>query len=125
MFSYCRYAIIPMSYRNWHQYEVQSHDGHVPYVLALFSAKVLEWQEQVPTKPGFMAESLFLLAKKEGVEKKVICRKYCSCNSHMDRDNNMDSFKETPLMEIERLDQNMIDSCTFFMNMLRHIFSIT
>ena len=83
MFSYCRYAIIPMSYRNWHQFEVQSHDGHVPYVLALFSAKVLEWQEQVPTKPGFMAESLFLLAKKEGVEKKVIYREYCSCDRQL------------------------------------------
>lgn len=95
-----------MSYRNWHRFEVTSHDGHVPYVLALFSAKVLEWQEQVPTKPGFMAESLFLLAKKEGVEKKVIVVN----NVHVISNEwtvtwiVLRTCKETTLMEILRLD---------------------
>ena len=57
--------MIPLSFSNWHS-PSSSHDNHVPYVMALFSAKVIEWQEHVPTKPGFLSESLFLLARKKG-----------------------------------------------------------
>jgi calpain-15 len=73
-----RYAVMPLSFRNLYKNgqglldTAASHDGHViPYVLALFAAKVVEWQEQVSTKPGFLAESLFLLARKIGKKDRV------------------------------------------------------
>jgi calpain-15 len=70
---------MPLSFRNLYKNgqglldTAASHDGHViPYVLALFAAKVVEWQEQVSTKPGFLAESLFLLARKIGKKDRAL-----------------------------------------------------
>ncbi|XP_019854429.1 PREDICTED: calpain-15-like [Amphimedon queenslandica] len=59
-----RYSVIPLSFKNWHA--TLSHESPVPYVIGLFSAKVIEWVERAPTKPGYLSESLFLLARKEG-----------------------------------------------------------
>ena len=43
----------------------QSEEGFVPYVVALFSARELAY-ENVTTRPGFLPESLMLLAEKIG-----------------------------------------------------------
>ena len=45
-------------------------DGAIPYVAAVFSAQELVY-ESIMTGPGFLAESLFLLAEKIGKASKV------------------------------------------------------
>ena len=43
----------------------QEEEGAVPYVVAVFSAQELVY-ESVTTRPGFLPESLMLLAEKIG-----------------------------------------------------------
>ena len=74
--------MVPLSFSNWHS-PSSSNDNHVPYVMALFSAKVIEWQEHVPTKPGFLSESLFLLARKKGTFQMVKYIKFCEIVVHV------------------------------------------
>ena len=48
----------------------------IPYTVALFSARELYYENHVLTRPGFLAESLYLLAEKIGTKSKVSCRKH-------------------------------------------------
>lgn len=43
-------------------------DG-VPYVVALHTGREVFYREHVTTRPGFLAESLFLLAKMKNAKK--------------------------------------------------------
>ena len=45
--------------------DIKSEEGSVPYVVAVFSAQELAY-ENVTTRPGFLPESLMLLAEKIG-----------------------------------------------------------
>ena len=45
--------------------EQESEEGAIPYVVAVFSAQELVY-ESVTTRPGFLPESLMLLAEKIG-----------------------------------------------------------
>ena len=56
-----------------------SDEGSIPYVVALFCARNLDY-DYVLTRPGFMAESLYVLAQSYGtvsevrlVSSKAIC----------------------------------------------------
>ena len=51
--------------------EEQEEEG-LTHTTALFAAKPLLYSSSLWTSPGFMAESLFLLALKEGNKMKVI-----------------------------------------------------
>ena len=72
---YCypyRYAVLPLSFKKWYQHSETSSDSQdAAYVIALFSSKVLEWDENLPTRPGFLRESLYLSGKKFGKSKEV------------------------------------------------------
>lgn len=46
-------------------HQQQSGEGAIPYVVAVFSAQELAY-ESVTTRPGFLPESLMLLAEKIG-----------------------------------------------------------
>lgn len=43
----------------------------VPYVVALHTGREVLYRENVTTRPGFLAESLFLLMKKKGKKSNV------------------------------------------------------
>ena len=47
----------------------------IPYTVALFSARELYYENHVLTRPGFLAESLYLLAEKCGTKSQVSCHK--------------------------------------------------
>lgn len=83
-----KYAILPLSFCNWRPHSVkftspgsnrsrrstktsQLDEGSTPYTVALFSARELYYDEHVLTRPGFLAESLFLLAEKHGTKSEV------------------------------------------------------
>ena len=51
-------------------------DESIPYTVALFSARELYYENLVLTRPGFLAESLYLLAEKIGTKSRVSCRKH-------------------------------------------------
>ena len=61
----------------------QSEEGFVPYVVAVFSAQELAY-ENVTTRPGFLPESLMLLADKIGKATEVYTRMYhhIYCTTH-------------------------------------------
>lgn len=63
------YAVLPLGFTHWHAKEQLS---DFSYVLALFSAKGVIVDDHVTTQPGFMTESLFLLAHKLGTIVKVV-----------------------------------------------------
>jgi len=80
-----KYAILPLSFCNWRPHSVKFtspgsnrsrrstktsklDEGSTPYTVALFSARELYYDEHVLTRPGFLAESLFLLAEKHGTK---------------------------------------------------------
>ena len=62
-----------------HERQFSKQDS-VPYVVAVFSAQELAY-ENVTTRPGFLPESLVLLAEKIGKVTQVWC--YSVCNLHV------------------------------------------
>ena len=48
----------------------------IPYTVALFSARELYYENQVLTRPGFLAESLYHLADKCGTKSQVSCHNH-------------------------------------------------
>ena len=71
------YVLLPLAFNHWRQLpgvrvmEEQEEEG-LTHTTALFAAKPLLYSSSLWTSPGFMAESLFLLALKEGNKMKVI-----------------------------------------------------
>ena len=76
-FDHFRYVILPLSFNHWHRPIVfglessprqryKQEENSVPCVISLSSSQDLNWEAHVPTKPGFLAEALFLLADKSG-----------------------------------------------------------
>ena len=66
------YAVLPFAFRHWHnQAEMGEEVGDISYVLAMFSARSVDIEGHRTTHPGFMAESIFLLAEKFGKVLKV------------------------------------------------------
>ncbi len=82
-----KYAILPLSFSHYDQPldKLQGRDGNssnghhrrnsedkgaIPYVVALFSARNVIFYP-VLTRPGFRAESLFILAQKDGAKSEV------------------------------------------------------
>lgn len=79
-----KYAILPLAFNHWlHHSQDSSLKSHttglkkrssdsnsdansVPYVVALHTGREVTYHEHVATRPGFLAESLFLLAKTSG-----------------------------------------------------------
>ena len=68
------YAILPLAFNHWDLFtrvrssSVSSEEsvvtGSKPYVVALHSSKKVQYQDRAMTRPGFLAESIFLLAHK-------------------------------------------------------------
>ena len=68
------YAILPLAFNHWDLLSSKAilHSpsssaphklvGSKPYVLALHSSKKLQYQDHTVTRPGFLPESIFLLA---------------------------------------------------------------
>lgn len=104
-----RYAILPLAFNHWlhhsHQEDkrsppadAESSDTHtrkriasendcgtksVPYVVALHTGREVYYREHVSTRPGFLAESLFLLMKTNGKRSSVslVCTLECLLTS--------------------------------------------
>ena len=77
-----QYAILPLSFSHWDLTSItktrttslgghcarlsvsepQPHPGSKPYVVALYSGKEIQYRSHTITRPGFLAESIFLLA---------------------------------------------------------------
>ena len=74
------YAVLPLGFTHWHMREQV---GDLFYFLALFSAKGVVFDDHVTTQPGFMAESLFLLAHKSGTIVQVMLKVSFSVNSFL------------------------------------------
>lgn len=76
------YVILPLAFNHYQHHQrtdkrrektsgqEESEDGAIPYVAAVFSAQEVVY-ENITTGPGFLAESLFLLAEKIGKVSKV------------------------------------------------------
>ena len=96
-----RYLILPLAFNHYRHYTGKSgslpersagkeeveegrevggrgsrEEGAVPYVLAMFSAQELVY-ESVSTRPGFLPESLMLLAEKSGKVTQVYIYIHC------------------------------------------------
>ena len=70
--------------------ERRREEGAIPYVLAVFSARELVY-ENVSTSPGFLPESLMLLAEKTGRVTEVgscvcACQKGFATSNHFSTD---------------------------------------
>ena len=80
-----KYAILPLSFCHWRPPSVKLtssgsdpkrkraktsrvDEESIPYTVALFSARELYYENLVLTRPGFLAESLYLLAEKIGTK---------------------------------------------------------
>ena len=78
-----QYAILPLAFNHWDLSSIAKPitrgqttrsggvKGSKPYVVALYSAKAIQYQSNVTTRPGFLAESIFLLASKAHAKSKV------------------------------------------------------
>ena len=85
-----RYVILPLAFNHWPPPQANlittsalrrtglrgntrliKEEGSVPYVVSLFSAREVHYHERVLTRPGFLAQSLFLLADEIGVKTEV------------------------------------------------------
>lgn len=81
-----KYAILPLAFSHWRPPSFKFKDsksftsskkksgdeeGSIPYVVALFTAREVHYYDHVFTRPGFMAESIFLLAEKSGSKSQV------------------------------------------------------
>ena len=75
------YAILPLSFGLWHHSPTttptQLDEGgmSLPYVVALYSGREVWYQKQALTRPGFMAESIFLLT--DGCTKSTVSMTSC------------------------------------------------
>lgn len=64
------YAILPLAFNHWDLScgKVLPGSDHAtgskPYVVALHSSKKVQYQDGALTRPGFLAESIFLLANR-------------------------------------------------------------
>ena len=67
-----RYAILPLAFNHWDlscskvlsPLPAELSTGSKPYVVALHSSKKVQYQNGALTRPGFLAESIFLLASR-------------------------------------------------------------
>lgn len=86
-----KYAILPLAFNHWLHHSHQDRPQHssdartrkriasendcstqsVPYVVALHTGREVYYREHVSTRPGFLAESLFLLMKANGKRSSV------------------------------------------------------
>ncbi len=82
------YVILPLAFNHWDltfrkarsSSSGNSTEDSKPYVVALHSSKKVQYQENAQTRPGFLAESIFLLASRARAKSTVshfLCRQ-CS-----------------------------------------------